>query len=70
MIRRECIDHLIVLNEEYLRRILAKFSIYYNGSRPHVSLTKDALNRRPIEYSGNIVAHAILGGLHHRYARI
>ena len=41
-IRRECTDHLIVLNEEHLRRILAKFSTYYNGSRPHVSLGKDA----------------------------
>ena len=69
-IRRECTDHLIVLNEEHLRRILAKFSTYYNGWRPHVSLGKDAPNRRPIERFGDIVAHAILGGLHHRYARI
>jgi transposase InsO family protein len=60
-IRRECTDHLIVLNEEHLRRILAKFATYYNG---------DAPNRRPIERFGDIVAHAILGGLHHRYARI
>ena len=69
-IRRECTDHLIVLNEEHLRRILAKFSAYYNGWRPHVSLGKDAPDRRPIERFGDIVAHAILGGLHHRYARI
>ncbi|HET7383331.1 MAG TPA: integrase core domain-containing protein [Pseudolabrys sp.] len=41
-IRRECIDHLIVLNEEHLRRILTKFVAYYNGWRPHVSLGKDA----------------------------
>ena len=68
--RRECTDHLIVLNEEHLRRILAKFSTYYNGWLPHVSLAKDAPNRRPIERFGDIVAHAILGGLHHRYARI
>src|ERR1700694_2615445 len=40
-IRRECADHLIVLNEEHLRRILAKFFAYYNGWRPHVSLGKD-----------------------------
>jgi transposase InsO family protein len=40
-IRRECTYHLIVLNEEHLRRILAKFSAYYNGWRPHVSLGKD-----------------------------
>jgi transposase InsO family protein len=69
-IRRECTDHLIVLNEEHLRRILGKFSTYYNGWRPRVSLGKDAPNRRPIESFGDIVAHAILGGLHHRYARI
>jgi hypothetical protein len=41
-IRRECTDYLIVLNEEHLRRIPAKFSTYYNGSRPNVSLGKDA----------------------------
>ena len=68
-IRRECTDHLIVLNEEHLRRIFAKFSAYYNGWRPHVSLGKDAPDGRPIDRFGDIVAHAILGGLHHRYAR-
>ena len=68
-IRRERTDHLIVLNEEHLRRIPAKFSAYYNGWRPHVSLGKDAPDGLPIERFGNIVAHAILGGLHHRYAR-
>jgi len=62
-IRRECTDHLIVLNEEHLRRILRKFST-------HISLGKDAPSGRPIERFGNIVAYAILGGLHHRYARI
>ena len=69
-IRRECTDRLTVFNEEHLPRILTKFSTYYNGSRTHVALEKDAPNRRPIERFGDIVAHAILGGLHHRYARI
>jgi len=68
--RRECTNHLIVFNEEHLRGILAKFSTYYNEWRPHVSLSKDAPNRRPIERFGDIVAQSILGGLHHRYARI
>ena len=54
-IRRECTDHLIVLNEEYLRRILAKFSAYYNGWRPHVLLGKDAPDGRPIDRFGDIV---------------
>jgi Integrase core domain len=69
-IRRECTDHLIVFNAEHLRRILAKYTSYYNEVRTHVSLEKDAPCGRPIERFGDIVAHPILGGLHHRYARI
>ena len=66
-IRRECTDHLIVFNAEHLRRILAKYTSYYNEVRNHISLGKDAPCTRPIERSGDIVAHPILGGLHHRY---
>jgi transposase InsO family protein len=69
-IRRECTDHLIVVNEDHLRRILAKFAAYYNATRTHLSLGKDAPSTRPIERVGTVIAHAILGGLHHRYARI
>jgi transposase InsO family protein len=69
-IRRECTDHLIVFNADHLRRILAKYAAYYNEVRTHVSLGKDAPCTRPIERFGDIVAHPILGGLHHRYARI
>jgi Integrase core domain len=69
-IRRECTDHLIVFNAEHLRRILAKYTGYYNKVRTHVSLGKDTPCMRSIERFGNIVAHPILGGLHHRYARI
>ena len=69
-IRRECTDHLIVFSEEHLRRILAKYLTYYNEARTHISLQKDAPCTRPTERLGDIVAHPILGGLHHRYARI
>ena len=69
-IRRECSGHLIVFNAEHLRRILTKYAAYYNEVRTHVSLGKDAPCPRPIERFGEIVAHPILGGLHHRYARI
>ena len=69
-IRRECNDHLIVFSEEHLRRILAKYANYYNEVRVHTSLGKDAPFTRPIERFGEIVAYPILGGLHHRYARI
>src|SRR5262249_3438322 len=69
-IRRECTDHLLVFNAEHLRRILAKYATYYNEVRTHVSLGKDAPCRRPVERLGDIVAYPVLGGLHHRYARI
>jgi hypothetical protein len=69
-IRRECTDHLIVFNAEHLRRILEKYTTYYNESLTHVSLGKDTPRTRSIERFGEIVAHPILGGLHHRYARI
>src|SRR5712692_214834 len=68
-IRRECTDHLIVVNEEHLRRILAKFATYHNHMRTHILLAKDAPYTRPIERFGDVVAHPILGGLYHRYAR-
>ena len=69
-IRQECLDHLIVFDAEHLRRILTRYATYYNEVRTHVSLGKDPPCTRPIERLGDIVAYPILGGLHHRYARI
>ena len=61
---------LLVFNAEHLRRILAKYATYYNEVRTHVSLGKDAPCRRPVERFGDIVAYPVLGGPHHRYARV
>src|ERR1700758_5080166 len=69
-IRRECLDHLIVLGEAHLRRILKNYADYYNGVRTHRSLNKDAPVSRPVRRSGFISSDALLGGLHHRYARV
>jgi hypothetical protein len=69
-VRRECTDHLIVFNADHFRRILATYAAYYNEVRTHVSLGKDAPFTRPVAQFGDIVAYPILGGLHHRYARI
>src|SRR5215470_2368328 len=55
--RRECIDHMIVLNEGHLRRILSKYASYYNEVRTHLALGKDAPCTRPVERFGTIVAH-------------
>src|ERR1700724_1028835 len=69
-IRRECLDHVIVLSEERLRRILRSYARYYNETRTHLALDKDAPASRPVQRSGVISSHALLGGLHHRYARV
>src|SRR6202051_2306681 len=69
-IRRECLDHIIVLGEEHLRRILKNYAAYYNDVRTHRSLNKDAPISRPVQRSGIISSRAILGGLHHQYVRI
>jgi|SRR6266436_526286 transposase InsO family protein len=69
-IRHECLDHLIAFNAEHLLRILAKYATYYNEVRTHVSLGKGTPCTGPIERFGDVVAYPILGGLHHRYARI
>jgi transposase InsO family protein len=69
-IRRECLDHMIVFGEVHLRRILGKYAAYYNGSRIHRSLNKDAPFHRAIERVGAITSLPVLGGLHHQYCRI
>src|SRR5258708_4450868 len=69
-LRRECLDHVIVLGEAHLRRILKNYADYYNGVRTHRSLNKDAPVSRLVQRSGVISSHALLGGLHHRYARV
>jgi transposase InsO family protein len=69
-IRRECVDHIIVLGEVHLRRILRSYAHYYNDIRTHRSLGKDAPAVRPVQRAGIISSHAILGGLHHHYIRV
>ena len=69
-IRRECVDHIIVLGEVHLRQILQSYARCYNDIRTHRSLDKDAPVSRPIQRTGIISSHAILGGLHHHYVRV
>jgi transposase InsO family protein len=69
-IRRESVDHMIVLGEAHLRRILKSYAHYYNGLRTHRSLNKDAPVSRSVQRTGVIRSRAILGGLHHHYGRI
>ena len=70
-IRRDCLDHVVVINEQHLRRILREYFHYYHTCRNHLSLNKDPPDTRAIEPPelGNIVAFPCVGGLHHQYAR-
>jgi transposase InsO family protein len=70
-IRRECLDHVIVFNEQHLRRVLRECIDYYHRSRTHLGLDKDCPDSRPIEppEAGPIASEPVLGGLHHRYTR-
>ncbi len=71
-IRRGCLDHLIVVDERHLRRILASYFDDYYRSRTHLSLGKDSPIPRPVESAkaGKIIALPQVGGLHHRYERL
>ena len=69
-IRRECVDHFIILGEAHLRRILRSYARYYNDIRTHWSLDKDAPVSRPIQRTGIISSRPVLGGLHHHYVRV
>jgi putative transposase len=70
-LRRECLDHVVVLNETHLRRLLSAYLIYYHGARTHLALEKDAPEPRPVERpdEGRIIETPMVGGLHHRYSR-
>jgi transposase InsO family protein len=69
-VRRECLDRILIFGESHLRRVLASYAAYYNQTRTHLALQKDAPLRRAVQRSGAIVAIPILAGLHHQYVRI
>ena len=70
-IRRECLNHMIVLGERHLRRILRSYMDYYNQTRTHLSLDKDAPEGRPVQppNQGKVFQLKRVGGLHHEYVR-
>jgi hypothetical protein len=69
-IRRECLDHVVVVAAQHLRHILISYMEYYNAARTHLSLGKDAPVRRIIQRAGRIEVRPVLGGLHHQCVRI
>jgi len=71
-LRRELLDHLIVVSQQHLRRLLRRYlDDYYHPCRTHLSLGKDSPARREVERPemGNVIELPVVGGLHHRYTR-
>ena len=73
-LRRECLDHLIIVNERHLRLVLREYVAHYNHVRPHQALElwapDDRRPRSPPRSEGQVVGRPILGGLHHEYERL
>jgi transposase InsO family protein len=72
LIRRECLDYIVIINECHLRRVLWSYIDYYHRSRTHLSLDRDCPDTRPPQppAMGNVIASPQVGGLHHRYERL
>jgi putative transposase len=70
-IRRGCPDHIVVLNERQLLRVLRSHTSYYHASRTHRALDGDSPDGRTVELleHGEVIAYPQVGGIHHRYAR-
>ena len=70
-LRRECLDHLIIINERHLRAVLREYVTHYNDGRPHRTIGLETPTGPPPRASplqaGRIVARPVLGGLHHEY---
>ena len=71
--RRECLDHLLIVREQQLARVLQAYVAYFNGASPHQGLQQipdSPASSRPAEArDGPILAVSVLGGLHHDYRR-
>ena len=68
-IRRECLDHVVIIGEQHLRHVLHSYLDYYNSARTHLALSKDAPISRSVQSVGAMHCTPILGGLHHQYSR-
>jgi putative transposase len=72
-LRRECLDHVLVLHRNHLHRLVARFVDYYNHARPHQGIHQRIPTRLDQDLhpsSGKVVSIPVLGGLHHSYARV
>ena len=70
-LKRECLDHILILHGQHLRRVVKEFTTYFNQERPHQGMGQqnpDDYNQPEAKPIGSITARPILGGLHHSYS--
>ena len=71
-LRRECLDHVLILGERHLRRILAEYARHHNGHRPHQALQQEPPHRQlshAVDITARIERRPVLGGLINEYRR-
>ena len=71
-LRRECLDHVLILGEQHLRKVLAEYARHYNGHRPHQGLQQEPPLRQPdhaVDITARIERRQVLGGLISEYHR-
>jgi putative transposase len=75
-VRRECLDHMLILSERHLHRVVGEYVAYFNHSRPHQGIGQripdppDATGCEEQEGVTRVIGHPVLGGLHHDYRRV
>ena len=74
-VRRDCLDHILILSEGHLRRVLNEYVSYFNGSRPHQGINQQVPERgdtaaSSVNAGAHVVAFPVLGGLHHEYRKV
>lgn len=75
-VRRECLDHLLILSERHLHRAIGEYVAYFNHARPHQGLGQripdppDERGHEDLGGSSHVIGYPVLGGLHHDYRRV